>query len=286
MISLRHRLAEFGFIANEDYSYPVRCLLSARVEHLRCLNIEGTSGRRRAAFAHALGQALAFEHILYHEYTPPRPEAPVRIPVDPDEEGAGEYPADPVDRILGEACARSEGEPALLILDQLHRAPFAEHLRLAEFIRTGFWYAGDLPLKAHPGHLLIFLISDEPLFHSLRQMSFKVWVDPEVQAPALTPEALGLPPQARTLLQALGTLFEALQLHPNLNEYARVIHDIHVNVNDLEDLRHSLYGWVEGVDRERLMSPSMTHVLETQLAVIRHYLHPGEAPADWSADDD
>ncbi|MBK1673708.1 hypothetical protein CKO35_10380 [Ectothiorhodospira shaposhnikovii] len=276
MKSLKTRLAEHGFIANEDYSYPVQCLLSARLEHLRCLNIEGRGGRRRAAFAHALGQALSFEHILYHELNPPRPDPPVRIPVEQDENGPGERPVDPVDRPLGEACALSEGEPALLILDQIHKAAFAEHLRLAEFIRTGYWYSGDTVLKANASHLMIFLISDEPLFHSLQQMSFKVWVDPEQPTPELKPETLGLPPEAYPLLQALKAIFDALDIQPNLNEYARVIHDIHVNVNTREDLCHSLYGWVEGINREHLMSRDMSRTLETQFSIIRNYIDPKE----------
>ncbi|MFW2133284.1 hypothetical protein [Ectothiorhodospira haloalkaliphila] len=282
MESFRQRLAEHGFVANEDHEYPVQCFLSARVDHLRCLNIEGTQGRRRTAFGHALGHTLGYEHILYHEYMPPPSPEPVRIIPDWNEEATGEPPIDPVDRVLGEACALSEGEPAVLILDRLHRAPFAEHLRLAEFIQHGLWHYGDVTLKAHHRNLLVFLISDEPLYHTLQQMSFRIWVDPEVdEPPEITPAALGLPPQAGPMLKALKEIFSDLGTAPTPLEYRRLIHDIHVNVNTLEDLRLSIFGWVEHVDRKHLMSALMRRTLERHMPVIEAYVsgtsHPTSA---------
>ncbi|SEL48044.1 hypothetical protein [Ectothiorhodospira marina] len=287
MESFRQRLAEHGFVANEDYAYPVQCLLSARVDHLRCLNIEGSQGRRRTAFGYALGHTLGYEHILYHEYLPPPSPEPVRIIPDWNEEPTGEPPIDPVDRVLGEACALSEGEPAVLILDRLHQAPFAEHLRLAEFIRHGLWHYGDVTLKAHRRNLLVFLISDEPLYHTLQQMSFRIWVDPELdEAPEITPEALGLPSEAGPMLEALREIFADLGTAPTPLEYQRLIHDIHVNVNTLEELRLSLFGWVEDVDRKHLMSALMRRTLERHMPVIQAYVSGTSTPSPtWPPND-
>ncbi|MCG5536681.1 hypothetical protein [Ectothiorhodospira mobilis] len=267
MKSLRQRLAEHGFVANEEYDHAVRCLLGARHDHLRCLNVEGTQGGRRTAFAHALGQALGYAHILYHEFTPPPPEEPVRlVPAQEAEEAVGEPPVAPLDRVMAEACALSEGDPTLLILDALHRAPFREHLRLAEFLGNGLWRYGEISLKAHRRHLMVCLLSDDPLYHTLGRRCFRIWVDPDpAQAVRPAPADLDLPETAAPMLEALASLFSELKVNPTLEEYRRLLDDLQRNVHSLEDLRLSIYGWVEGVDREQLMSAPMRRFLEGKL---------------------
>lgn len=276
MSSLRAKLAEHGFVSNEDYEYPVRCLLSAGLEQLRTLNVEGEPGRRKTAFAHALGRALDYQHVLYHEFSD-RPEAPepVRIPPPPEDEeqAPGLPPVNELDRVVSEACALSEGERTMLILDQLQLAPFRQHLRLAEFVRSHLWSYGEITLKAHPQHLLLVLISEEPLYHSLQQLAFNLWVDsgrpPEEP---ITPATLGLAENARGMLAALGEIFAALDVSPTPGEYARVVHDIHVNVQRLDQLKTSIYGWVEGVDRRHLLSEAMHAVFERHWPAITRYL--------------
>ncbi|MFP4683764.1 MAG: hypothetical protein ACLFMW_08920 [Ectothiorhodospira sp.] len=270
MKSLRQRLAEHGFVANEEYDHPVRCLLGARHDHLRCLNIEGTQAGRRTAFAHALGHALGHAHVLYHEFTPPPPREPVRLPPALDtDEAPGEPPVEPLDRVMGEACALSEGDATVLILDALHRAPFSEHLRLAAFLGDGLWRYGAITLKAHRRNLMVFLLSDDPLYHTLRRRCFRVWVDPDpARATRPTPADLDLPDSAAPLLEALAAVFAELEVSPTLEEYHHLIHDLQVNVDSLEDLRLSIYGWVEGVDREHLMSARMRRILEQHRSAL------------------
>lgn len=270
MKSLRQRLAEHGFVANEEYDHAVRCLLCTRHDHLRCLNVEGTQGGRRTAFAHALGQALGYAHILYHEFTPPPPDAPVRLPPPQEmEEAVGEAPVAPLDRVMAEACALSEGDPTLLILDTLHRAPFREHLRLAEFLGNGLWRYGEISLKAHRRNLLVCLLSDDPLYHTLRRRCFRIWVDPDpTRAVPPTPADLDLPETAAPMLEALASLFAELEVSPTWDEYRDLVHDLQQHVESLEDLRLSIYGWVEGVDREHLMSARMRRILEGHLCAL------------------
>jgi hypothetical protein len=275
MSSLKQRLAEHGFVSDEDFGYPLQCLLSAPVEHLRCLNLEGDSGaRRRTAFAYALGHALGHEHVLYHEFTDPPPPPPVRIePAEETDKPPGEPPADALDRIMAEACALSEGEPTFLILDQLHQARFQIHIRLAEFIRDGIWRYGELALKGHRRNLLVVLISDDPLYHTLKLMAFSLWLgrnEPSDQA--VTPGMLGLADNARPMLDALKAVFDTLDVHPTLEEYRRVVHDLHVNVNTAAELRQSIYGWVEGVERTHLMSAYLDQVMGSQWPAFRAYL--------------
>ena len=275
MNSLRQKLAEHGFLSNEDYAYPVRCLLAAHTDHLRCLNVTGEAGRRKTAFAHALTHALDFEHVLYHEFSeaPEQPQ-PVRVPPPlEDEEQPGEPPVNELDRIVSEACALSEGERTALILDQLHKAPFRQHLRLTEFIQTQLWSYADITLKAHPQNLLLVLLSDEPLYHTLQHLSFNLWVDsghpPEEP---ITPATLGLAENARGMLEALHGIFEQLNVSPTADEYRRVVHDVHVNIHSLAHLKTSIYGWVEGVDRRHLTSEYMQQVFERHWPAITAYL--------------
>ena len=104
-------MARHGFESNDDYDYQVRCLLASDLRTIRCLDIEGDSGRRKTAFASALGHALEYPRILYHDFTQQNPPLPdVILPPTKDEQGREEPPIDPFDQIVSEACAFSEAE--------------------------------------------------------------------------------------------------------------------------------------------------------------------------------
>ncbi len=278
MKNLKHRLKEQGFVANADYEYPVRCLVHAPLPHLRCLNIEGNSGRRKTAFAHALAGALDCQHILYHEYPQVAPPpAPVRIPPPPaaEDEPRGEPAVDTFDQILGEACALSEGDTTVLILDQLQRAPFYRHIQISDFVRTGRWTVAEMPLQANRHRLMVFLISEEALYHSIQQLSFRIWIASDDQ-PALrpSPAELGLGPQAEPVLRGLERLFTYLEVTPTWYEYQRLMHDIHVNMNSLDNLKTSIYGWIEGVERSQLYNATCHQIMATELGpLLANYLN-------------
>jgi hypothetical protein len=274
MKSLKQRLAEYGFIANQNFDYPVQCLMAAQVEHIRCLNVEGRPGRRKTAFAHALAHALGYHHVLYHEFHDQQElPQPVRMPVS-DDESPGEKPVEAIDQVISEACALSEGEKTILILDQLQYARFVHHLRLADFIQSRNWNYADLTLTANPANLMLFLISEELLYHSLQQSSFRIWIEDEGDNNQLsiTPQTLGLGARAQDMLHALNKIFAALELNPTLPEYQRLVHDIQLHVRSSEDLKTSLYGWIEGIDRNRLYSPEISKLIQEQMPAIESYL--------------
>src|SRR5688572_3333556 len=139
-MTLRKRMAEFGFESNEDYEFQLRALFAARAPHLRALDVCGESGRRKTAFANALAHALDFPRILYHDFSAPEPPPPPVI-VDPNAEpGAqSEAPLRAYERMLIEACAYSEATRTALILDQLQAAEFADQIRLYHFLQDGTW---------------------------------------------------------------------------------------------------------------------------------------------------
>ena len=182
-MSLRKKLAEFGFESNEDYDFAVRTLLESESSSVRTAELVGAIARRKTAFAHALGLALAYPQRLYHDFTraqTPEPPAPSR---DEDDENidTGDrrdaVPLNAFERILTEACAFSESSRTLLILDQLQACDFADQLRLFQFIQSGVWTERGGTVIAHRRNLLVLLISNEALYHSLQKCSFRIFTE-------------------------------------------------------------------------------------------------------------
>ncbi len=274
MLNLREKMAHHGFESNDDYAFQVRCLLESPTSIVRTLNITGDSERRKTAFANALAQALDFPHILYHDFTqqhPPLPE--VILPPSRDELGREEPPIEPLDETLGEACAQSEAEDTLLILDQLQAADFREHIRIHRLIRDGHWDIRDARFFANPTHLILFLISEEPLYHSLQKESFRVWIN-RVSEHRIdySPTDFGLGSDAKPLFEALHTLFQDLGSAPTRSEFEKILREIHLRVRTQDQLRHCLYGWTEDLEHTDLFDQALLPSLDRVVDQIRDYL--------------
>lgn len=274
MANLRERMAEHGFESNIDYAYHVRCLLSQPVDQVPALSVEGDSGRRKTAFATALAAALEYPQQVYHDFTqvsdpPPR----VVPPPSKDEEGREEPPIPAFERVMSDACAFSEGEKTVLILDQLQAADFRDHIRLYHFLVESEWHARDATFVANPQNLIVLLISEEPLYHSLQKASFSAWVPrASVGESDYTPADFGLGPEAGDLMAALGDLFRQLGVQPTPSEFRKLLHDIRHNVRTAEELGHSIYGWTEGVDRTLLLSERIQRRIATIMPLIEDYV--------------
>lgn len=274
MSSLRDRMTEHGFESNIDYSYHVRCLLSQPADQIPALNVEGDSGRRRTAFANALAAALEYPRVLYHDFTQEHDPAAARAPVAKlDEDGGHEPPIPPFERAMSDACAFSEGDKTVLILDQLQAADFREHLRLYRFLVERHWAYRDATFTANPNNLIVLLISEESLYHSLQKASFSVWVPrASVGETDYRPEDFGLGPEASGVLSALGDLFRELGVQPTPSEFRRLLHDIHHNVGTADELLTSIYGWTEGIDRTLLVSERIQRRAEELMPLIEEYV--------------
>jgi hypothetical protein len=175
--------------------------------------------------------------------------------------------------VVSEACAFSEAEGTILILDQLQAADFREHIRIYKLLTRARWTFRDAVYYANDQHLLVFLISEEPLYHSLQKHSFRVWVNrvSHRQIP-YQPADFGLDAEAGELMERLAELFEALGTAPTRSEYGRLLHDIHRHVRTADGLRHSIYGWTEGVDRELLYSPDVEAPVQAVVRALEHYV--------------
>jgi hypothetical protein len=274
MSTLRERMAQHGFESNDEYDYPLRCLVSGSFEGIKALNVTGDCGRRKTAFASALAQALEYPHVLYHDFSqqnPPQPD--IILPPTQDELGRSEPPIDPLDQVVSEACAFSEGEGTILLLDQLQVADFREHIRIYKFLTRGRWSFRDAIYYANRQNLLVFLISETGLYHSLQKHSFRIWVErPSSRQIPFRPQELGLGEDAAPLLGALARLFERLHTGPTRSEYAHLLEDIHRDIRTADALRHSIYGWTEGVDRDLLYSAQAQPAVETAVQAIRDYV--------------
>jgi hypothetical protein len=274
MSTLRASMAEHGFESNDDYDFQVRCLLKGAPNRIRALSIQGDGERRKTAFATALAHALDTPHILYHDFSdeePPRPE--VILPPGTDEYGRKASPVDPLDDIVSQACALSEGESTVLILDQLQEADFREHIRVHRLIRDRRWLVRDAPYYANPRNLLLFLISEAPLYHSLQRESFRVWVGRvSERRVTLSPAEVGLGVDAAPLLDALNDLFRVVDASPTRSELTRLLEDLTAHVQTEEHLIHALFGRCEGIDRERLNDSDLVPVLTRVIEQLRDYL--------------
>ncbi|MCP3850117.1 MAG: hypothetical protein GY694_07780 [Gammaproteobacteria bacterium] len=273
MSKLQKKMADFGFESNDDYEYHLRCLMNNPSKGIKTINIEGHKGRRKTAFANALARALEYSQLFYYDFTQKAAaEGKVIIPPSEDEHGITEAPVSDFDHIMSEACAFSEGEQTVLILDQLHIADFKDHIRIYHFIKNREWSYGNNSLKASHKNLLILLISDDPLYHSLQKCSFRVWVNTVSSAQKdYAPADFELNDDVLPVMESLAVIFDKLEMAPTHSEYKNILNDIHLNVHTEQQLIHSLYGWMEGIDRGLLFSKEMQALLVNTIDSINRY---------------
>jgi hypothetical protein len=274
-MTLRRRMAEFGFESNEDYEFQVRALFAARIDHLRCLAVCGESGRRKTAFANALAQALEYPHVVYHDFSLPEAPGPQVIVVSAEEQEnpqPADAPLSRFERAVVEACAFSEAARTVLVLDQLQAADFRDQMRLNGFVRTHEWAMSTAAVRANPRHLLLVLISEQPLYHSLARVSYRVWTDARGSPFTLRPQDVGLGTDASALFEALAALFDALGGAPTPSEFARILDDLLHQVRTEDQLRHSLFGWTEHIDRAALAAPAIAQLLRRVVDALSEWL--------------
>jgi hypothetical protein len=261
MAQLRHRLAEFGFESNDDYDFALRCLFETPTGAVRLLNPVGESGRRKTAFAHALAHALDYPHLLYLDFSrPPAPVEPKILDVADNNDVPLEAPPTPFERAMVEACAFSEGARVVLILDQLHAADFADQVRLYQFAASAQWAQGKA--RAHSRNLLLIVVSEQPLYHSLAKLAWRIHTDSSAQSFDAKPADFGWPASAMALFAALAALFELLGRAPTTRETQHLLADLNDRVRTAEQLRIALFGRMEGLDRERLYAPALANQLQ------------------------
>ena len=270
--SLKKRLAESGFESNEDYDFAVRVLLECENDSVRAAELVGTLARRKTAFAHALGLALAYPHRLYHDFTRQQTSEPPATTRDHDSESVdtgdrrAALPLNAFERIVTEACAFSESSRTLLILDQIQACDFSEQLKLFQFIQSGLWTDRGGSVIAHRRNLLVLLISNEPLYHSLQKCSFRIFTDASLGIFDFKPADFGLGAHTQNLINGFSTLFDALRCQPTRSEFERILRDCETRVRTSEQLRICVFGRIENLDRAALYDASM-------LPIITQVLH-------------
>jgi hypothetical protein len=268
-VSLKRRLAEFGFESNDHFDFALSCLFQPPPAGVRLLNVCGASARRNSAFASALGHALNYPRQLKYDFSDP-----IETPAVSDDDDA--VAVAPLDRVLVEACAFSEAEPTIVVLDQLHRAPFREHIRLYHFATSREWTSPIGTVVAHPKNLLVVLIADEPLYLSLQKVCFRLWCDPLPGSFDYRPEEFGLARDAQALFQSLRELFAALEAQPTASELKLLLDDLRERVISEEQLRQALFGRIDSVKRERLYAAALSGYLRNTIETLLD-LRGGEA---------
>jgi hypothetical protein len=275
-MSLRTKLAEFGFESNDDYDHALRCLFGEET-HLRVLHVDGNAGRRKTAFAQALGRALDYQHVLYHDFSATEPVLALQpIVLDDGSLGVPEAAPSMFERVMTEACAYSEAAPTLLILDQLQAAHFATQARLYHFVMTREWNSPAGATTANGKNIVLALISEQALYHSLAKCSYRVWTDAQTAFLDYRPAEYGLGPEAQGLFAAIATVCIALEAAPTPSEFAHLISDLLHHARSEEQIRQSMFGRIESVDRARLYAPELAPPLRVLLVELERFLGADE----------
>ncbi len=276
-MSLRTRLAEFGFESNDDYDHALRCLFGQQLTHLRVLHVDGTAGRRKTAFAQALGRAMDYPHVLYHDFSANEPP-PSAHPIVLEDGSLGVPEAAPstFERVMTEACAYSEASQTLLILDQLQAAHFADQARLYNFVMNREWSNSAGSASANARNLVLVLISEQALYHSLAKCSYRIWTDAQRAFLDYRPADYGLGPEAQGFFAAIATVCVALPASPTPSEFANVISDLLHHARSEEQIRQSLFGRIENLERARLYAPELAPPLRALLVELERLLGADE----------
>ena len=276
-MSLRTRLAEFGFESNDDYDHALRCLFGQQLTHLRVLHVDGNAGRRKTAFAQALGRAMDYPHVLYHDFSANEPP-PSAHPIVLEDGSLGVPEAAPsaFERVMTEACAYSEASQTLLILDQLQAAHFADQARLYNFVMNREWTNSAGSASANARNLVLVLISEQALYHSLAKCSYRIWTDAQRAFLDYRPADYGLGPEAQGFFAAIATVCVALPASPTPSEFANVISDLLHHARSEEQIRQSLFGRIENLERARLYAPELAPPLRALLVELERLLGADE----------
>ncbi len=280
-MSLRRLLAEHGFESNDDYDHAMRCLFGQEQAQLRVLHVDGLAGRRKTAFAQALGRALDYPHVLYHDFSAEEVTAPaVHVVLDDGSTGPSEAPLPAFERAVTEACAYSEAAQAMLILDQLQAAHFSDQARLYHFVMKREWSNAAGTVQANGRNLLLVLISEQPLYHSLAKVSFRVWTDAQRAFLDYRPQEFGLSSEAIGLFEAIAHVCVPLQAAPTPSEYAHLLSDLMHHARSEEQIRQSFYGRIENIERARLYAPELVGPLRALLVELERLLGADEISLD------
>ena len=276
-MSLRTRLAEFGFESNDDYDHALRCLFGQQLTHLRVLHVDGTAGRRKTAFAQALGRAMDYPHVLYHDFSVGElPPSAHPIVLEDGSLGVPEAAPSAFERVMTEACAYSEASQTLLILDQLQAAHFADQARLYNFVMNREWSNSAGSASANARNLVLVLISEQALYHSLAKCSYRIWTDAQRAFLDYRPSDYGLGPEAQGFFAAIATVCVALPISPTPSEFANVISDLLHHARSEEQIRQSLFGRIENLERARLYAPELAPPLRALLVELERLLGADE----------
>ncbi len=280
-MSLRRQLAEHGFESNDDYDHAMRCLFGQEQSHLRVLHVDGLAGRRKTAFAQALGRALDYPHVIYHDFSSDEP-ALVSVPIvlEDGATGPSEPPLSRFERAVTEACAYSEAAQAMLILDQVQAAHFSDQARLYHFAMKREWTNAAGTVQANAKNLLLVLISEQALYHSLAKVSYRVWTDAQRAFLDFRPAEFGLGVEAAGLFEAIAAVCVPLAAAPTPSEYANLLRDLLHHARSEEQIRQSFYGRVENIERARLYVPELVAPLRALLVELERYLGADEISLD------
>ena len=168
----------------------------------------------------------------------------------------------------------------MLILDQLQAAHFSDQARLYHFVTKREWSNAAGTVQANGRNLLLVLISEQPLYHSLAKVSFRVWTDAQRAFLDYRPQEFGLGSEAVGLFEAMALVCVPLQAAPTPSEYAHLLSDLMHHARSEEQIRQSFYGRIENIERARLYAPELVGPLRALLVELERLLGADEISLD------
>ena len=272
--NLQQDLANYGFESHEDYRFVAKQLLANPSQQIKCINLTGNSGRRKTAFAHARGNALAFSQTFYHDFSQLKDPSPIlELPEPEDKSIPKERPVSALNRLVSDACAYSEAENTLLIFDQLQLCDFRHQVSIHQLLTDNIWRYPKNEFIANPNNLIVCLISEDELYHALQKNSFKVWISNASYNKHLpSTKELNISDRLQPILDALSGIFKLLKITPTNSELHKLINDIEYRIHTVAELTSSLYGWIEGVDHNTLQNDDIQQLISELIPLIDDYL--------------
>src|SRR6185369_12365353 len=158
----------------------------------------------------------------------------------------------------------------------LQAAHFNDQRRLYQFGTSREWSNSAGTVQANARNFLLVLISEQPLYHSLAKCSFRVWTDAQRAFLDYRPADYGFGGEAKLLFEAVGSLCLAVGCSPTPSEFGLLLQDLVQRTRSEEQIRQSLFGRIESVDRNRLYSPEVLVHLRVLLAELERLLGADE----------
>jgi hypothetical protein len=124
----------------------------------------------------------------------------------------------------------------------------------------------------HRRNLLVLLLSNDPLYHSLQKCCFRICTDASGGVFDFRPEDFALGANTQPLIDAFALLFDHIGCQPTRSEFQRVLRDCEARVRTPEHLKICLFGRIENIERRTLYDATTLPILREIVSALTELL--------------